>query len=168
MIILKIIKNICVNFNRLLFTIGFCLVTTHVVEAKTIYNNNYVGNSNYITMFENMFERSDYPDYLLSIENVTSGYSSYDNYYFCLSNKVEVTNQLTAKANCEEMYLYSRDNNSSYHLEKINDNYLEVSNSVYYKSVVHDNIYWLRLFGTSILILMCFYLTWFIFKEVFL
>lgn len=125
------LKNKFLIFAMLL--IVFSLVTTKVVEAKTITSSVSFGDSTRLDYFENIFERSEYNHYLLAIDSVSSGYSSYLYYYLCLTNsKVNVTNQVNASATCEEMYVYYRNSSNEYVLEKYEDNELVVKNSVYY------------------------------------
>lgn len=160
MVILNNLKDILKNkfLIFLMLLIVFSLVATKVAEAKTITSSVSFGDSTRLDYFDNIFERSKYNHYLLAIENVSSGYSSYSYYYLCLTNDViNVVDQVNASANCEEMYVYYRNSNSDYVLEKIEDNELIVNNSVYYI----ENTSYINYFVIGIFIILSFFaLNW--------
>ena len=122
--ILNNIKNILKHsFSIMLLIACFSTVAVTSASAKTINNSTLFSDETRLEYFDNLFKRSNYDYYLLSVVNDTYATYSYSNYYFCLSNEeIEIEDSLNAKANCEVMYRYYRTNNTSnYVLEKIND-----------------------------------------------
>lgn len=144
------IKNILDHkFVIVLFTFCFCLMAVNTAEAKTITNHNEYIDESRLEMFDNMFENSDYYSYLLSVESNSSGYSSYNDYYFCLSDeKVNIIDLKNASLNCDEFYHYYRVD-SDYVFESINDDSLIVNNSIYYSdnAVFNNDLFIALIFG---------------------
>lgn len=134
MVILNNLKNI-LNHKFLIFTfllIGFSAYAVPTASAKTINSSVTFMDESRKIYFENLFKRSSYKNYLLVVDNYSSGYTNFNDYYFCLTNeKIEISNELNAKVNCGVIYRYYR-GNDSYVLEKYNDNKLEAINSIYY------------------------------------
>ncbi len=155
------IKNILLNKTLFLvfcFLTCFSIFTTEVVDAKTINSSYLFADSTRLDYVDNLFKRSNYHYYLLSVENTNSGYSSYSYYYLCLTNeKINITDTINASANCDEMYVYYRNSSNDYVLEKYNDNKLEVNNSVYYTSNTLDYPYIIQDVMISIFIALLVY-----------
>lgn len=139
------IKDLLKNSFRLLLIVVLSTFATQVASAKTISNSVNFADSTRLDYFKNLYLSSEYKNYLLSIENTNSGYSTYSTYYICLTNsKIEVNSSLSASSSCDVMYFYHRDSNN-YVLEKYNDNSLVVTNSVYYtnsldKSFINEKL----------------------------
>lgn len=129
------IKDLLKNSFRLLLIVVLSTFATSVASAKTISNSVNFADSTRLDYFENLYLNSEYKNYLLSIESISSGYSSYSYYYICLTNSdIEISSSLSASSSCDKMYTYYRDSNSNYVLSEYNDNNLVVNNSVYYVS----------------------------------
>lgn len=142
MVILNNLKSILkYKFLILAFiVIGFSAVTTQVVSAKTITSSVAFADDTRLKYFENLYKRSDYDYYLLSIENISNNYSSYNDYYFCLTNEnIVVTDEFNASATCDKLFTYYRDTDNKYVLEQVDDNELIINNSVYYTSDIYNN-----------------------------
>lgn len=134
-------KNILKISFSVLISIAFSLVTTQVVEAKTISNTNDFVSDEMLTYFENVYVRSKYKNYLLSSEYVGSGYNYTTYYYICLTNEdITMNDSINASSNCEEMYRVYRDN-YNYVFEKLSDKSLSINNSVYYTNGVIEKSY---------------------------
>lgn len=134
-------KNILRISFSVLISIAFSLVTTQVVEAKTITNTNDFVSDEMLTYFENVYVRSKYKNYLLSSEYYGDRYDYTTYYYICLTNEdITMSDGINASANCEEMYRVYR-SNYDYVFEKINDNSLSINNSVYYTNGVIEKSY---------------------------
>ena len=166
--LLKSVKRV---FRKLLFgfiIIVFCLVATDVAQAKTISNNFQYIDTARLEYFNNIYLRQDeYSYYLLATDTTTSGYTSYYDYYFCLTNdEIDTSNVLSVSSNCEKMYRYYR-NDSTYVMEEYNDDTLEVNNSMYYTSNNYqrniDIKAWLFVISVGLVcfclgnVLMCYY-----------
>ena len=133
---------------NLLIVFCFCLMAVNTAEAKTITNQfEYIDQSR-LYMFYNMFTKSGYSTYLLASERVISSYSSYNNYYFCLSNdNLEYIDINNSSLNCNELYSYYREDNK-YVFKKISDDVLKINNSIYYS----DNFSSTNLFSNSLIL----------------
>ena len=119
--------------------IVFSFVATKVAEAKTITSSVSFSDETRLTYVEDVYKRSNYNHYLLGIENTSSGYSSVNNYYLCLTdNDIEITDELNAISSCEKMYTYYRNSDGDYVLEEYNDNILIMKNSVFYTSNIYN------------------------------
>lgn len=137
-------KNILKNSFRLLLIVVLSAFATSVASAKTISDNMTTASDSMFTYFNNLYERSGYKNYLMSIEYIpaSSGYYSYTNYYVCLTNEdVVINDSVNASANCEELYKYNYRSYSDYTYEKLTDNSLTVTNGVYYTNDINDNNY---------------------------
>lgn len=134
------IKNILNSFLFKAFIIAvFCVVATPVADAKTVTDSQEFISEDRLLYFENLYKRSDYNHYLLVAEDNVDNYYSYTDYYICLSNEdIEITDNLNASLNCEEMYRYYRISNNNYDLVKVNDNNLIVEDSLFYTSNIYD------------------------------
>lgn len=145
-------KNILKISFCVLTAIVFCTSATKVASAKTINNNFSYLDSSRLDFFENIFKRSNYNSYLLATETITNGYSTYSNYYFCLSSDlIDASNTLSSKLNCNEMYRYSRNSSNDYTIEKINDNELVVNNSIYYSNSLETKNISIKMYLAGIL-----------------
>lgn len=143
MVIIKHLKNIVKHSFRLLLIVVLSTFATSVASAKTINGNTQVLDDSRYDYFYNLYKRSDYKNYLLSIEYVNNGsYNYYTYYYICLTNDdINITNSINASSNCEEMYRWNYRSSTDNSLEKINDSTLSVTNSVYYTNDSYDKRY---------------------------
>lgn len=161
MVILNNIKNTLSHkalFLVFCFLTCFSIFTTKVVDAKTINSSSLFADSTRLDYVDNLFKRSKYHYYLLSVENTYNGYSNYSYYYLCLTNEsINITDTINASANCDEMYVYYRNGSNNYVLEKYNDNKLVVNNSVYYTSNTIDNLRIIEVMIVSIFISLLIY-----------
>lgn len=122
-----------------LTAIVFCVSATEVAHAKTITSNYTYIDSSRLDFFENIYMRSNYKSYLLATEITSSGYNSYNSYYYCLSNElIDSTDTLNTSLNCDKLYRYVKNSSNEYVLEPINDTELKVINSIYYSNSMYD------------------------------
>lgn len=136
-----IMKNILRISFMFILIIVLSTFATDVASAKTINNSNQFADTARLEYFNNMYERSDYKNYLMSIEYVGSGYNYYTYYYMCMSNEaIEFTDNANASLNCDELIRYYR-NGSDYQVDKMSDNNLTVNNSVYYTNKKYEKSY---------------------------
>ena len=153
------------NFFKACLIAVLCTVATPVAGAKTVSDSLNYASEERLLYFENLFKRSGYKNYLLVIDNEESSYYSSNSYYLCLTDKVEFTDNLNASASCDEMYRYYRYSNNNYDLEKVDDDTLTVSNSIFYTNNIYDTDYALIRFMIGINVgLICFFLTYVLFK----
>ena len=83
--------------------------------------------------------RSEYKNYLLASEYIQNNYSYYTDYYICLTNEdITINSSISASATCSELYRWNYRSSNDNVLEKVNDNTLNVNNSVYYTNNVKD------------------------------
>lgn len=149
-----------------IFAIVFCVSATPVAHAKTIDSNYTYLDSSRLEFFNNIFLRTSFNSYLLASEVITSGYSNYTNYYFCLSNDLIDTNDvLNTNLNCDEFYRYYRVNNNEYTIEKITDDKLIVNNSIYYSNSIETKSIPIKAYLLAILVgLFTIWLSMILFK----
>lgn len=145
-ILSKFVNDICNNIYRsflriigyivVIFVIG--LAASRCAKAMTINDNLRTINDTQIKMFENIYKRSNYDNYILSSSYNSSSYNNYIDYYLCLTNdKLDTSNVKKITSNCDELYKYNTFSNN-YTFEKLNDNKLIVTNSIYYTSSIVD------------------------------
>lgn len=114
------------------------LAASRCAKAMTINDNLRTISDSQRQMFENIYMRSKYDNYILASSYNSSGYSNYTDYYLCLTNdKLDVTNVKNIVSNCDELYKYNSYSNS-YVFDKLTDNRLNVVNSVYYTNSIMD------------------------------
>lgn len=166
MVIMNNLKNILSHKILILFAfIVICFSGTAVAEAKTISNNLRTISDTQLNMFKNIAERSSYKNYVIASEYISSsGYSSYTDYYLCLTNDT-YTSMDTTNINipCNEMYVYNN-YSGTYSFTQVGDTNLEVIDSIYYTNTYISNstgIY------TSILIVLCTMLFLYIIFKIF-
>lgn len=139
MVIIKHLKNIVKHSFRLLFIVVLSAFATKVASAKTINNSNQVLDYSRYDYFVNLYMRSEYKNYLLASEYIQNNYSYYTDYYICLTNEdITINSSISASATCSELYRWNYRSSNDNVLEKVNDNTLNVNNSVYYTNNVKD------------------------------
>lgn len=128
-------KNL-VRFSALALTV-LSLVSTQVVEAKTVSDTYNTVNDTYLTVFKNIYEREEYKNYIIFTENDTSLYS-YTAYYLALTNNdVNIIDGTNMNADIDVLYKYYRSNNI-YYLEKVDDKSITLTNSLYYTNAINE------------------------------
>lgn len=154
MVFLKSIKSILNKFVNDVFNniyrsflriIGYIVVivviglaASRCAKAMTINDNLRTISDAQRAMFENIYLRSDFDNYILTSSYNSSSYNNYTDYYLCLTNnKLDVTNVKNIESDCEELYKYNNYSNN-YTLEKLNDKNLKINNSVYYTNSLMD------------------------------
>lgn len=107
-------------------------------QAMTIQNNLRTISDTQIKMFENIYKRSKYDNYILVSNYNSSSYNNYTDYYLCLTNDSLIADDVkNISSNCDQLYKYNNYSNN-YTFEKLNDNTLTVTNSIYYTSSFVD------------------------------
>lgn len=140
-----------VSFTALLLAV-FCVVTTEVVDAKTVTTSNSFISQDAFIYFTDVYKREDYKYSLVASEHVYNSAYNYVNYYYvCLTNEeVNVTNSTNASATCEKLLRYSR-NDNSYTATILSDSELKVQDTLYYYLDNKDYFIPTHLFIISIL-----------------
>lgn len=158
------LKNTLKHSFRLLLIVVLSTFATTVASAKTISQSSNFIDDSVITYANNIYEREDYKYYLLAQEYINNGSYNYITYYYlCLTNeKIDATNTLNVSSSCDTLYRYYR-SNSIYNIEKLNDNELNVNNSIYYTKSCKNYVIEKLLVTISIGILT-FYLSYVLFK----
>ena len=158
------LKNILKHSFRLLLIVVLSTFATTVASAKTISQSSNFIDDSVITYADNIYEREDYKYYLLSQEYINNGSYNYTTYhYLCLTNeKIDTTNTLNVSSSCDTFYRYYR-SNSIYNIEKLNDNELNVNNSIYYTKS-SKNYFIEKLLVTISIGILTFYLSYVLFK----
>jgi len=114
------------------------LAASRCAKAMTINDNLRTISDSQRSMFENIYKRSNYDNYILTSSYTNSSYNNYTDYYLCLTNdKLDTSNVKKITSNCDELYKYNNFSNN-YTFEKLNDNKLIVTNSIYYTSSIVD------------------------------
>ena len=86
--------------------------------------------------------RSEYKNYLLASEYIQNNYTYYTDYYICLTNEdIVINSSISASATCEELYRWNYRSSNDNVLEKVNDNRLNINNSVYYTNSTFEKRY---------------------------
>jgi len=137
-----IIKSVYRSFMKILGYVVVILViglaARSCAKAMTVQDNLRTIGDTQFKLLENIYERSDYDNYLITSNYNNSSYNNTTNYYLCLTNdKLDTSNVKKITSNCDELYKYNNFSNN-YTFEKLNDNKLIVTNSIYYTSSIVD------------------------------
>ncbi len=125
-----------------MFLVVLSTFATSVASAKTINNSNQVLDYSRFDYFENLYMRSEYKNYLLASEYIQNNYTYYTDYYICLTNEdIVINSSISASATCEELYRWNYRSSNDNVLEKVNDNRLNINNSVYYTNSTFEKRY---------------------------
>lgn len=155
------------SFRFLVIVTVLSTFATSVASAKTVTSTSSVIDSATLDYFENIYKRSNYKNYVIASEYITSGvgYNYITYYYFCLSNQqIEVSDPINVNASCDVLYRSYR-NNNTYVLERQYDNNLIVSNNIYYTNNIYDTNYALnKLLVLISICLFSFYLSYVLIK----
>lgn len=127
------IKSICrISITALLVAV-FCVLTTDVVDAKTLTTSNSFISQEAYNYFDDVYSREDYKYSILASEHYqNSAYNYVSYYYLCLTNnEVDVSDSTNVTATCEKLLRYQRVDNS-YSATILSDNELKVEDTLYY------------------------------------
>ena len=125
------------------------LAASRCAKAMTINDNLRTINESTLITLQDIYERSNYNHYLISSNYIKSGYSTYTDYYLCLTNEAfDVTNASNTIATCDELYKYNTYND--YTFVKINDSELKIIDSFYYAKSKKKDIFLIILISISI------------------
>lgn len=161
-------KNILNSFSRsigrilsyILIFIVVMLLCAKCTKALTINDSNRTVGESYLTLFENIYDRSNYLHYVIVGNNASYN----NNYYLCLTNEeIDTSNALKINTICDLLYTYYYSNNN-YSLSIKQNEELIVNNSIYYTDVKYNrsHIYIL----SSILLILTIFLFFYIFTKV--
>lgn len=124
---MKNIKNILKV--SLLFFVMFIF---YDVDAKAITSSYNYLDSTTLNYVQNIYEREEYKYGLLSTELEGTNYNYITYYYLCLTNdEIDSSSALSSNAKCDTFYRFHRQNNN-YYIDKLEDDELKVSNSIFY------------------------------------
>lgn len=138
----------------LLVVIG--LAATRCAKAMTINDNLRTIGDTQLNMFIDVFERSNYKNYVISSVYATGSYSS-TNYYLCLTDSdINTGDYKNINVICDELYRYYS-YSSNYTFEKVNDDHLNIKNSVYYTNNQNERLPTIYIF-TILFILSTFFI----------
>lgn len=168
-----IFNNVYRSFLRVIGYIVVLLVISlaarSCAKAMTINDNLRTIGDTQFRILENIYERSNYDNYLIASDYVNNGYNNYMNYYVCLTNdKIDTSNVKNVNSNCEELYRYYS-YSSNYTLEKVNDSQLKIVNSMYYTNTLLSKPYYYNVFILLIIIVLFLIIFWlfYVFGKVF-
>ncbi len=177
MVILNVMKNMFMKFFRdlsrniyrsvmrligysiAILLLAFC--ATRCAKALTISDNLLPISDSQLNYLKNVYERSNYKNYVITSNRINNNYNTITYYYLCLTNDdLDLSSATSLTSNCNEFYRYNSTNNN-YEMIKLNDTELILNNSVYYSSYFKNNI------DTNILIIItiilsCFFLIYFL------
>ena len=168
-----IIKSVYRSFMKILGYVVVILViglaARSCAKAMTVQDNLRTIGDTQFKLLENIYERSDYDNYLITSNYNKSSYNNTTNYYLCLTNEKINTNDVkNATSSCSELYHYNAYSNN-YVLEKLNDNQLKVVNSVYYTNTIHSKPFYYNVIILLIIIVILCSISWLfsVFSKVF-
>lgn len=121
-----------ISFTTLLVVV-LSAFAVDTASAKTLSSSNTMLDESTIDYFNDIYDRENYSYMVYASEYVnTSGYNYTTYYYLCLTNeKVNTSDTLNVNVVCDELYQYSK-NNNSYVVNKLDDTDFIVNNSIYY------------------------------------
>lgn len=143
-----IVKSVSFHLGKIIVYVLIALLLTFAlrsrnVNALTISDSYENISDNYLKVLVNSYNTSNYKYYFIATRYDSSVSYGRNTYYLCMTNQVNENNisTINASVNCDEMYSYYY--NNGFVLSKIDDNVLNLTNSIYYTNLydIKDSLF---------------------------
>lgn len=132
-----ILRSVSFHIGKIIVYVLIALLLTFALRSRNVkaltINDSYDSISdNYLKVLVNTFKTSNYKYYFIATNYDSSVSYRSNTYYLCMNNEVDIDSIgiNNASVSCASMYSYSY--NNGYVLSRVNDNTLNLNNSIYY------------------------------------